>query len=100
VLGCFDVAVEEGRVVTARLAYGGMAGVPKRATHAEAALAGRAWTRATVEAATAVLERDFAPLTDWRASAGYRMRVAQNLLMRYFVEATEPGTATSVLELA
>ena len=31
VLGCFDVAIEDGRVVSARLAYGGMAGVPKRA---------------------------------------------------------------------
>ena len=100
VLGCFDVGVEGGRVTAARLAYGGMAGVPKRAAAAEAALIAQPWTRATVEAAMAAMERDFAPLTDWRASAGYRMRVAQNLLLRYFVETAEPGTATDVLELA
>jgi xanthine dehydrogenase small subunit len=100
VLGCFDVGVEGGRVTAARLAYGGMAGVPKRATAAEAALVGQPWTRVTVEAAMAAMERDFAPLSDWRASAGYRIRVAQNLLMRYFVESTEPSTATDVLELA
>jgi xanthine dehydrogenase small subunit len=99
VLGCFDVAVTDGRVVAARLAFGGMAGVPKRAAAAEAALTGRPWTRATVEAAMAALEQDFSPISDMRASAGYRMQVAQNLLMRYFVESTEPGTATSVLEL-
>ncbi len=100
VLGCFDVAVEHGRVVAARLAYGGMAGVPKRAGSAEEALIGQPWSRATVEAAMAALQRDFAPLTDWRASAGYRMRVAKNLLMRYWLETAEPGTATDVLELA
>jgi xanthine dehydrogenase small subunit len=100
VLGCFDVVVEDGRVRTARLAYGGMAGVPKRAAAAEAALTGRPWTRATVETAMAALEQDFNPISDMRASAGYRMQVAKNLLMRYFLEATAPGTATSVLELA
>jgi xanthine dehydrogenase iron-sulfur cluster and FAD-binding subunit A len=29
---------------------------------------------------------DFTPLTDMRASAPYRMRVAQNLLQRFFLE--------------
>ena len=100
VLGCFDVAVEDGRVASARLAFGGMAGVPKRAAEAEAVLVGRPWTRETVEAAGLALERDFEPLTDWRASSRYRMRVAQNLLVRYFVETTEPGRPTDVLELA
>ena len=100
VLGCFDVAVEGGRVVSARLAYGGMAGVPKRAAAAEAALAGQAWTREVVEAAMVAMDEDFAPLTDMRASAEYRMRIAKNLLLRYFIETTEPGVATDVLEVA
>ena len=100
VLGCFDVAVEAGGVVSARLAYGGMAGVPKRAAAAEAALLGQPWTRATVEAAMAALERDFSPLTDWRASAGYRMQVARNLLMRYFLETSAAGVATDLMEIA
>jgi xanthine dehydrogenase small subunit len=99
-LGCFDVAVADGGVIAARLAYGGMAGVPKRAAAAEAALTGRAWTRATVEDAMAALQRDFRPLSDWRGSAAYRMRVAGNLLLRYFVETTEPATAADVRELA
>jgi xanthine dehydrogenase small subunit len=97
VLGCFDIAVEEGMVHSARLAYGGMAGVPKRATQAEAALIGQPWTEATVRAAMAAMERDFTPLTDMRASADYRMKVAQNLLMRHFIETTAPGTATRMV---
>jgi xanthine dehydrogenase small subunit len=97
VLGCFDVAVENGRVAAARLAYGGMAGVPKRAAHAEAALVGRPWAEPTVRAAMAAIEQDFTPLTDMRASAAYRMQGAKNILMKYFVETTEPATATRLV---
>ncbi|HET7409735.1 MAG TPA: hypothetical protein VFJ13_06015, partial [Paracoccaceae bacterium] len=100
VLGCFDVAVADGRVASARLAYGGMAGVPKRAAAAEVALTGQPWTRGTVEAAMAALDGDFAPLSDWRASAGYRMRCAKNLLMRYWLETAGSGVATDVREIA
>ncbi len=94
VLGCFDVEVRDGVVVSARLAYGGMAGVPKRAAHAEAALIGRAWTEATVRDAMEALGADFTPLSDMRASAVYRMQVARNLLLRHFIETTQPGTPT------
>jgi xanthine dehydrogenase small subunit len=74
-----------------------MAGVPKRAAHAEAALAGQPWTQAAVGAAMAALERDFTPLTDMRASAAYRMQGAKNILMKYFIETTEPATATRLV---
>ena len=37
------------------------------------------------------LERDFSPISDWRASADYRMTVAKNLLRRCFIETTAPG---------
>jgi xanthine dehydrogenase small subunit len=94
VLGCFDVAVEGGAVTAARLAYGGMAGVPKRAAAAEAALIGQPWTEASVRAAMAALERDFTPMSDQRASAAYRLTVAKNLLLRHFIETTRPETAT------
>jgi xanthine dehydrogenase small subunit len=97
VLGCFDVAVADGVVTATRLAYGGMAGVPKRAGHSEAALVGQPWTEATMCKAMAALEQDFTPLTDMRASAAYRMQGAKNLLMKYFIETTEPGTATRLV---
>jgi xanthine dehydrogenase small subunit len=93
VLGCFDIAVEAGTVTAARLAYGGMAGIPKRAARAEAALLGRPFTRAAIEAAAEALAEDFTPLTDMRASADYRLKVAGNLLRRHFIERTTPGAA-------
>jgi xanthine dehydrogenase small subunit len=98
VCGCFNVTVEGGVVTSARIAFGGMAGVPKRAALAEAALVGKAWTEAVVEAAAEAMAGDFAPLSDMRASAGYRMLTAQNLLRRYFHDVA--GVPVSVLEVS
>ena len=97
VCGCFNVTVKDGRVVLARIAFGGMAGVPKRASAAEAALVGKAWTEAVVEAAAEAMAGDFAPMSDMRASSGYRMLTAQNLLRRYFHDLS--GVPVSVLEV-
>jgi xanthine dehydrogenase small subunit len=81
-------------VVAARLAYGGMAATPKRAAAAERALTGARWEEATVERAMAALDDDFTPLSDWRASAGYRAQAAKNLLLRLFIETSDPRTET------
>jgi xanthine dehydrogenase small subunit len=86
VLGAFCLRLEGGVVKDLRLAYGGMAGTPKRAADAEAALLGKPWTEANVRAAMAALEKDFTPLTDWRATAEYRMMTAKNLILRFFLE--------------
>ncbi|WP_280154764.1 xanthine dehydrogenase small subunit [Piscinibacter sp. XHJ-5] len=80
------IARDGERVEDVRLVFGGMAAIVKRAPGAEAAIAGRPWTEAAVRAAQAALADDFKPLTDMRASAGYRLRVAQNLLWRFWLE--------------
>ncbi|WP_250450740.1 xanthine dehydrogenase small subunit [Caballeronia sp. ATUFL_M2_KS44] len=74
------------RVTDARIAFGGMAATPKRASNAEAALTGRDWTEASVRAAMAALDSDFQPLTDMRASSAYRAKVARNVLLRFYLE--------------
>ncbi|MGY6549433.1 MAG: xanthine dehydrogenase small subunit [Roseinatronobacter sp.] len=79
--------VHDGRIDSARLAFGGMAATPRRATATEAALIGQPFTRATLQAAGDALARDFTPLTDMRASAEYRLRAARNLLIRFWHEA-------------
>jgi xanthine dehydrogenase small subunit len=63
-----------------------MAATPKRAAAAEAALSGRPWTEETLREAMAALEQDYAPLSDMRASSGYRLMAAQNLLRRFWLE--------------
>jgi xanthine dehydrogenase small subunit len=93
VCGAFYVSLaEDGKVSSARLAFGGMAGTPKRAKSVEAALLGEAWSDEVVEAACAALSTDFTPLSDMRATSTYRMLVAKNLLRRFYLETTgEPG---------
>jgi xanthine dehydrogenase small subunit len=86
VCGAFSLRLEDGVVRDARLAFGGMAATPKRARAAEAALVGQAWDEAAARRAAAALAEDFTPITDWRASAGYRARVAGNLLRRFWME--------------
>jgi len=97
VCGCFNVTVEDGVVTAARIAFGGMAGVPKRAAAVEAALTGQPWSEATVGAAQTAFAQDFTPLSDMRASAAYRLRAAEGMLTRYFRESM--GDAVSVLEV-
>ncbi len=97
VCGCFNVTVADGTVSAARIAFGGMAGVPKRAAAAEAALVGRPWTEATVAAAAEAMAGDFTPMSDMRASAGYRMAAAQGMFRRYFHD--RAGHPVSVLEV-
>jgi xanthine dehydrogenase small subunit len=82
--GCFNVTAEAGKVTAARIAFGGMAGIPKRAAHVEAALIGQPWALDSLKAAQAAFAQDFQPLSDMRASAEYRLLTAQNLLTRYF----------------
>jgi xanthine dehydrogenase small subunit len=90
VCGAFALRIGDGRVGEARVAFGGMAGIPARAPGCEAALTGRAWTEATVEAAAYALANDFTPLDDMRGSAAYRRKVAANLLRRIWAEQSEP----------
>jgi xanthine dehydrogenase small subunit len=98
VCGCFNVTVTDGRVTGARLAFGGMAGTPKRAAAAEALLVGQSWSESAIAEAIAALAADFQPLTDARASAAYRLRVAQNMLRRYWLDLA--GEAVDLLDVA
>ena len=86
--------LRNGTVQQARFAFGGMAAIVKRATAAEAAVLGQPWVEATAEAAAAALAQDFKPMTDMRASDGYRMKVAQNLLRKLWLESLDRRTVT------
>ena len=92
------ITVQNDRIMAARIAFGGMAGTPKRATSAELALAGADVTDGTAwRRAGEAVEADFKPLDDHRASAAYRMQVAKNLVMKALAEiAGAPSSATRV----
>jgi xanthine dehydrogenase small subunit len=87
VMSAFRLTLEGRRITEARLAYGGMAATPKRASAAENALRGADLRDpSTWEPAVAALGQDFAPVTDMRASAGYRRDTASALLRKALVE--------------
>jgi xanthine dehydrogenase small subunit len=91
VASAYRVRIKNGRMEDARLAFGGMAATPKRASHAEAAL-----LKDGFDAARAALAQDFQPLDDWRGTAAYRLQVATNLLRRLELRLTEPQRPVEV----
>ncbi|MEM9850542.1 MAG: xanthine dehydrogenase small subunit [Pseudomonadota bacterium] len=98
VCGGFNISVENSVVTEARIAFGGMAGIPKRAKNVETFLTGAPWTETTIREAIVQFESDFQPLSDMRASAAYRLETAHNMLMRYYLELT--GVATDLHEVS
>lgn len=96
VCGAFRLDMADGVITQARVAFGGMAATPRRAPLCEAALNGHPFTQATIAAAAEALREDYAPLTDVRGSAAYRLDAAVGLLWRLWHGAQ--GETVSVLE--
>jgi len=94
VCAAFNVTVEDGMITDTRIAFGGMAATPKRATQAETALVGAAWGEAALIAAAAQLGDDFSPLSDWRASSDYRLQVSKNLFRKFWLDQQGDTTTT------
>ncbi|MEM7718952.1 MAG: xanthine dehydrogenase small subunit [Pseudomonadota bacterium] len=98
VCGAFNITIESDHVVEARIAFGGMAGIPRRAAVVESALVGRPWTLEAIDAVLPLFSDDFTPLDDMRASADYRLASAKNMLVRYFHERS--GAITDVRQVS
>jgi xanthine dehydrogenase small subunit len=95
VCAAFAVTLVDGMVTNAHIAYGGMAATSRRAPLAEAALNGKRWDEAVLKTAMEALAKDYTPLSDMRATAAYRMKTAQNLLRRFWLE-TNPDSAMPI----
>lgn len=100
VCAAFSLTLVDGVVSEARIAFGGMAAIPKRASACEAALVGSAWYPGVIERACEALSEDFTPLSDFRASKEYRLLTAQNLLRKFFLEQQSPEIETRVTAYA
>tara|TARA_R110000868_G_scaffold10313_12_gene50612 strand:- start:3664 stop:5058 length:1395 start_codon:yes stop_codon:yes gene_type:complete len=99
VIGGFRLTFDGDRVAEARIAYGGMAATPKRAGSVEAALAGIEWSEDAAAGAGAKIAEDFSPLTDHRATAEYRTRVAANLCTRLYRDLSGTEAELEVVRL-
>ncbi|MGW5733292.1 MULTISPECIES: xanthine dehydrogenase small subunit [Streptomyces] len=85
----FALDIQDGHVRTARIGLGGVAATPIRSLATEAALEGRPWTARTVQAAARVLEAEGTPMSDHRASAGYRSAMLGQSLLKLYAQTTE-----------
>jgi carbon-monoxide dehydrogenase medium subunit len=73
----------------ARIALGAVAPTPVRAHHAEAVLAGRPLSDASIEDAAVAASKEARPISDIRASANYRREIVRVLTKRSLKAARE-----------
>jgi len=86
VCASFNVAIVNKKIKDIKIAYGGMASIPKRAIHCEKMLLNSDFSNEIILKAQISLEKDFQPISDMRASKNYRMEIAKNLLLKCFAE--------------
>ena len=86
VCASFNLEINNKKIKNIKIAYGGMAPIPKRATNCEKTLINSTLSEESFEKAKKKLEKDFNPINDMRATKDYRMEVAKNLLMKCFIE--------------
>ncbi len=87
VAAVFALSLDDDRhIAHVRLAYGGVAAMPKRALATETKLLGRSLDAATLELAAEWLAAEFTPMSDHRASADYRRALCVNLFARFVAE--------------
>ncbi|WP_026434625.1 xanthine dehydrogenase small subunit [Acidovorax sp. JHL-9] len=95
-----NLNIVDGTVQRASIGAGGVAATPARARQTEAALTGQPWTEATAQRAAAVLQAEFSPISDMRASGAYRRQVLGSLLQRYWLESQgQPSVSLDTLTL-
>ena len=82
----FNLEIVNKKIKKAIIAYGGMAEIPKRATNCENFLNNANLSLDSFEKAKIFLEKDFTPIDDMRATKDYRIEVAKNLLIKFFLE--------------
>lgn len=100
VLAAFFLEINDNLVTNVRIAFGGMAAIPIRAKQCEAALLNKTFNRENISAAQQALTLDFQPMSDVRASDKYRMKVAQNLLQKCYLELQNKTIETRVVNYA
>ena len=86
VCGSFNLEINKNHIKGAKIAFGGMSEVPKRAIKTEKILINSEFSEKIFDKATKNLEKDFSPIDDMRASKKYRIEVAKNLLLKCFFE--------------
>ena len=86
VSAAFRLKVDNGNVAEIVIVYGGMAAMVKRALETEKFLKGKLWSRENIQMAMKILTKEFKPISDARSEAVFRTKVAENLLLKFYLE--------------
>ena len=86
VCASFNLQIINKKIKNIKIAFGGMAEIPKRAINCEKNLNNKNLSLTSFERAKNFLEKDFKPIDDMRATKEYRMEIAKNLLIKCFLE--------------
>ena len=86
VCASFNLLIKKNKIVKAKIAYGGMSEIPKRAKSIEKILDNSIFSKELFLKAQNLIKDDFSPIDDMRASRNYRIEIAKNLLMKFFYE--------------
>jgi len=86
VCAAFYVHFKAGKIISARIAFGGMAATIKRAKNCEKTLNNQLLNDISLQKAQMAILEDYDPLDDVRASREYRLKMAENTLQRLFLE--------------
>ncbi len=90
----FRLELSKNKVTDICLAFGGMAEMPKRASETEKYLLNQDWTIDNINEAAKILKEEFKPISDARASAGFRKTAAKNLLIKFYEETKQKYAST------
>jgi xanthine dehydrogenase small subunit len=80
---------DDRTVAEVTIGLGGVAATPLRALDAEQVLTGQPWNRDTVHEAADALARAGTPMSDHRASSGYRTAMLRTSLLKFYAEHEE-----------
>ncbi|MBO38167.1 MAG: xanthine dehydrogenase small subunit [Rhodospirillaceae bacterium] len=84
VIGAYRLTIKNSRITNARVAYGGLAPRPCRAKKTELAMERIGLDEDEFVELSKQISSDFQPISDHRASAKYRTKIAANLLIRLY----------------
>ena len=80
------IKLKNNIIIDVNIAYGGMDSIPNFAFKTQKYLIGKEFNLKNIEKSKEIIEKDFTPLTDVRASSSYRKLVSKNLMDRLFLE--------------
>jgi xanthine dehydrogenase small subunit len=89
------LTLEGQRIVAAKIAYGGVAPVVVRLPLTEAFLAGKPLSEAVMTDAGVIARGEITPISDVRATAEYRLALAETILLKAFFDLVPEADAAA-----